>query len=246
VEFLESCKLKSRCPKGFKKVNDRCENCKFYNEEKIVNIPRPVNQMHYEEFTEELEEFSEWIQKKISKKIQFWGSINSVKPHLEKKVYPGKEILLQRGYIVSFKSGYIDKDFLEDYTYLLLNDSEFKNIKPHPGDEIEFKGTLFINKGRVILTHPSNYLIMNRKKNESIEDFDISSANITGSTIDIQMDKCFNCEKGILIDVTDKKVNRTYRRIFCMKGIAEPKNCYHFALVQEEKKSNEDNKNEED
>ena len=240
VEFIESCKLKSSCPKGYKKINYKCENCKFYHEEKIVNIPKPVDQNTYNDFQEELNEFSEWIQNKIARKIQFWGIINSVKPHLEKIIYPGQEIIIQKGYIVSFKEGYIDKDFLEDYSYLFLNEREFNNIQPMQEDEVEFKAKLYLNKGRIILRYPSNYQILNRKGRKKIDEFDMKAAKTAGKTVDIQLDKCFNCDKGILIDVSDKKINKNYRRIFCMKGISDPKECYYYALVQNDNESIKD------
>jgi hypothetical protein len=54
-------------------------------------------------------------------------------------------------------------------------------------------------------------------------------ASKTGTEFDAQPEKCFACDKGILLDISeeDAKMKRNYRHLFCLQGIENPENCIY-------------------
>lgn len=235
VEFKYKCKMKNKCPRSYKKVNEGCENCQFLIEEKISHIPQIPDKNKYVQFQEELEEFNRWIGKKNGKIIEFWGKINSIKPLFEKYIFNKKGKICHKGFIVSFTGGYIDKDFLDDYLYLILYKNKYNILKLSEGNELEFKARLSLNSGRIILKNPRNITISNKQYRDARKNEEISIPFISGRTFEIQLEKCFICKKGFLIDVIDEDLKKRYKRIFCSMGIAEPEDCYYFAKVQNNK-----------
>jgi len=244
VNFKYKCKFKRKCPKGFHKAGLKCENCKYLVEEKYVKIPKIIDEERYKEFCTEMEDFNLWLGKIKNRVIQFWGNVNSVKPFFEKIISSKNEKILHRGFIVSFEQGYINSDFWDDYCYLLLNKNQYRKIKPHPGDEIEFSARLKFTDGRIILQYPSKINFVSKTEGKLWENEDVLLAKSVGKTHISQPDKCFRCDQGILIEVTDRNLNKFYRQIYCLEGIENFEDCYYYALLKEEQDSKDEVKNE--
>jgi hypothetical protein len=97
IYFLWKCRLLNKghsCPKGYQHVGRNCFSCKNYFEEKITYQPEILlNKEEFENFQRELEEFENWLEGAIGKRVEFSGTVNSVKPHFKKKKFGSKESL---------------------------------------------------------------------------------------------------------------------------------------------------------
>ncbi|KPL03466.1 MAG: hypothetical protein AMJ73_06975 [candidate division Zixibacteria bacterium SM1_73] len=236
VYFLWKCKLLNKghsCPKRYQHVGRNCFSCKNYFEEKITYQPEILlNKEEIEDFQRELEEFEDWLQSVVGKRIEFSGTLNSVKPHFKKKRFGSKEILNFPGFLISFKEGYLDRIFFKDHIFLTISRKTQENLKFAKGDKVEFEAFLRTDKGRIIL-EKARYVEFLEKRKEAF--WNLSQAIVaknTGTEFDCQPEKCLVCEQGCLLDVIEKEGqhSKTYRHLFCLAGVTDPENCvYHLA-----------------
>ncbi|MCK4427015.1 MAG: hypothetical protein KAW16_00875 [candidate division Zixibacteria bacterium] len=236
IYFLWKCKLLNKghsCPKGYKHVGRNCFSCKNYFDEKISYQPEILlDKEEFENFQRELEEFEDWLQGAVGKRIEFSGTVNSVKPHFKKKRLGSKEILTFPGFLVSFKEGYLDRVFFKDHIFLTISRKTQENLKFAKGDKVEFEALLRTDKGRIILERIRHVEFLEKKREAFWNLSQAVVAKNTGTEFDCQPEKCLVCENGSLLDVVEKDGQRSksYRHLFCLAGVTDPENCvYHLA-----------------
>jgi len=236
VYFLWKCMLLNKghsCPKGYKHVGRNCFSCKNYFDEKISYQPEILLvKEEFEKFQRDLEEFEDWLQSAVGKRIEFSGTVNSVKPHFKKKRLGSKEILTFPGFLVSFKQGYLDRVFFQDHIFLTISRKTQENLKFAKGDKVEFEAILRTDKGRIILEKIRHVEFLEKKREGFWNSSEAIVAKNTGTELDCQPEKCLVCEKGCLLDVVEKDGghSKTYRHLFCLAGVTDPEACvYHLA-----------------
>lgn len=183
-------------------------------------------------FQRDLEEFEDWLQSVVGKRIEFSGTVNSVKPHFIKKRLGSKEILAFPGFLISFKEGYLGRVFFKDYIFLSISRKSQENLKFAKGDKVEFEATLRMGKGRIILERIGHVEFSEKKRGAFWNLSQALVAKNTGTELDCQPEKCLVCEKGCLLDVVEKEGERSkiYRHLFCLAGVPDPESCvYHLA-----------------
>lgn len=233
IYFLWKCKLLNKgnsCPKKFRHVGRNCFSCKNYFEEKILYQPEVLLEREkFGDFQRELEEFEEWLQSVVGKRIEFSGTANSVKPHFKRKKWGSTETLTFPGFLVSFKEGYIDRVFFKDYIFLTISRKTQENLKFSNGDKVEFEAVLRTDRGRIILEKIRHVEFLEKKEKTSWNSSQAVVAKNTGTELDCQPDKCLVCENGCLLDVVERDGQhfKSYRHLFCLAGVTDPENCVY-------------------
>jgi hypothetical protein len=233
IYFVWRCQLLNKgrsCPKGYEHVGRKCFGCKYYYEDKICHQPDVIlDNEKFKEFEESLEEYEEWLESVVGKDVEFSGEINSVKPHLKKIVSGSKQNIFFKGFLLSFKQGFIDRVFLDDYLYASVSIKSHEKNKFAAADKVDFLARLRVDHGRIVLDRVRR-VEFNEKSDAS--SWDLSQAIVAknvGTELDCQPEKCLRCEKGCLLDVVDRTEpkEKIYRHLFCLAGIEDPEVCYY-------------------
>ncbi len=224
------------CPKKYKHVGKSCFSCKYYYEEKLCYQPEVLlPDKDFKIFQRELEDYDHWLDQLLGKKVAARGLISSIKPHFRKNILHKKEQISFLGFLTSFKSGYIDRVFFDDHFYLNLTPKIQRKHKIVPGGRIDFRAKLKTDRGRIVFYAPEEIEIIPKDPQENLPDNfkwdlgEILVAMKTGTEFDVQPEKCFACDKGILLDICeeDSRGKRNYRHIFCLQGTKNPENCLY-------------------
>ena len=239
VYFQWKCTLLNKgtgCPKKYKHVGKSCFSCKYYFEEKLNYQPEVLlSETEFKTFQRELEDYEHWLAGLLGKMVDLGGVVNSIVPHFIKNILYKKEQMSFLGFLLSFREGYIDRVFFQDYFYLNIPAKIYRDYHLFPGDKIDFRAKLKTDRGRIVFHSPKEIEIT---RNESVETSSNSFrwdpgealvASKTGTEFDVQPEKCFACDKGILLDISeeDTRRKRNYRHLFCLQGIENPENCIY-------------------
>jgi hypothetical protein len=233
VYFVWKCKFLNKgesCPKGFSHVGRKCFGCPHYFEEKLSFQPEIVLEREkFEDFQRDLEDFEYWLETVLGKEVEFSGTINSVKPNLTKIMDKDKEIFLLKGFLLNFREGYLGRVFFDDFIYVRISKKLQEKYQFSSKDKLEFKGILSLNKGRIVLQKVRQIEIL-EKINLAVWNLSNSLvAKNTGTEFDCQPEKCLACEKGVLVDVSEKRGfdEKRYRHLFCLAGMENPGICVY-------------------
>ena len=235
VYFVWKCKFLNKgesCPKGFAHVGRKCFGCPHYFEEKLSFQPEIILEKEkFENFQRELEDFEYWLESVLGKEVEFSGVINSVKPYLTKIVDKDKETLLLKGFLLNFKEGFIGRVFFNDYVYVRISKKLQEKYGFASQDKLDFKGTLGLDKGRIVLHKIRQIDVLEKETPPLWNSSNALVAKNTGTEFDCQPEKCLSCEKGVLVDVLEKRGfdEKRYRHLFCLAGVESPSLCvYHL------------------
>lgn len=241
VYFVWKCQLLNKgrsCPKGYQHVGRKCFGCKYYYEDKVCYQPEVIlAQEKFEEFNQSLEEYEEWLRSVVGKDVEFSGEINSVKPHLKKIVSGPKRNTLFKGFLLSFKQGFIDRVFLDDYLYALVSTKSHEKNRFAAGDKLDFLARLRVDHGRIVLDRIRRVEFDEKADNPSWDFGQAIVAKNVGTELDCQPEKCLRCEKGCLLDVVEKigSKDKISRHLFCLAGTEDPEVCFYDLKKKVEK-----------
>ncbi|GAB4371510.1 MAG: hypothetical protein Kow0042_14280 [Calditrichia bacterium] len=220
---------RSRCHRGFSHVGRKCDGCRYFVEEKVHNYPElKISREEYDEFIKSVEDFEEWISEIQHREIEIAGTVNSVKPHFKKKIYPKARYLSFRGYLLAFKEIYLNQTHFQDPIYLLVSSRYYHQLRVGRGDQIEGRCRLKLDRGRPILYYPRGVQIISRGEPAIWNDQQVIVARETATTFPEQPEECMQCPFGALLDVEYHKDQHAHpqRELMCLKGIQDYKNCY--------------------
>jgi len=233
IYFVWRCKLLNKgrsCPKGYEHVGRKCFGCKYYYEDKICHQPEAIlSDQEFEEFKKSLEEYEEWLETVVGRDVEFSGVINSVKPHLKKMISGSRQNIFFKGFLLSFKQGFINRVFLDDYLYASVSTKSHERYKFAKGDKLDFLARLKIDHGRIVLDKIRRVEFAEKSASSSWNFSQAIVAKNVGTELDCQPEKCLRCEKGCLLDVvarTEAK-EKIFRHLFCLAGTEDPEVCYY-------------------
>ncbi|MEJ2634529.1 MAG: hypothetical protein P8184_04480 [Calditrichia bacterium] len=207
----------------------KCFECKEFYEEKIHNHAEvQVSTDEYKAFLKELELFDDWMLEMRNREIEIAGTIDGVKPHFVKKVYPKASFLSFRGYILTFREIYIGRVHLEDYAYARISDQLYQKLQVGAGDEIEARARVKLDHGRLILYALKAIEPVKRGEPAIWSDQKVQLAREVSTEFTIQPEECVQCPFGALIDVEYMKDHHSSprRQLMCLKGIRDYRDCY--------------------
>jgi len=219
------------CSRKFKHVGRKCFNCKEFYDEKEMYLPSTIISVEeYRKFTRELNLFEGWLEDLIGKEVTYSGIINSVKPLFHKKSDSRDTHLSFKGFLINFKSGHINRDHFDDMVYLTISSSMQHRYNFCRGDKIDFYARLNETYGRIVLSRINRITIEEKADLEPWTESKAQLAKKTGTIIPFQYEKCLNCDRGSLLDISsDSKIHRI---LFCLEGIRDPHYCsYSIAKI---------------
>jgi len=234
IYFVWRCQLLNkghRCPRGYEHVGRKCFGCKYYYEEKVCYQPDVVlDNEQFKEFEESLEEYEEWLETVVGKDVEFSGEINSVKPHLKKIVSGPKQNLFFKGFLLSFKQGFVNRVFFDDCVYASVSTRSHEKNKFAKGDKLDFLARLRVDHGRIVLDKVRRVEFAEKGADPSWNFSQAVVAKRAGTELDCQPEKCLRCEKGCLLDVVQgtESQQKISRHLFCLAGTKEPEVCFYY------------------
>lgn len=235
------CKLLNkgqRCPKRYEHVGRKCFGCKYYYEEKICYQPDVIlANEEFDEFKKSLEEYEEWLEMVLGKDVEFSGEINSVKPHLKKIISGSKQNLFFKGFLLSFKQGFINRVFFDDYLYASVSTKSLERNKFAKGDKLDFLARLRVDRGRIVLDRIRRVEFAEKAADPSWNLSQAIVAKNVGVELECQPEKCLRCEKGCLLDAVERTESKEKisRHLFCLAGTEEPEVCFYDLKKKVEK-----------
>ncbi len=234
--FLWRCVLLEkgeRCVHGFNHVGKTCRGCTYYCEEKVNPQPQlMLDDESFAQFQDEVDQFESWLGSVRFKRLDLAGEIINVKPWYTKVLLPREEQTRLRGYLLIIKQGFIGLHAFEDPFYVRVSEKVMRQFDFIPKMRIEMVGEIREDRGRIVVYQP-----------KQIEVIEIGSGRLwtkeaalvsikTAGLLKDQHEQCLACSWGSLVDVTDKRDRdeRRFRRLYCLKNVADPRACYVHAL----------------
>ena len=240
VYFQWKCRLLAKqktCFRNFEKVGRNCFNCRYFYEEKVHQYPEPmISDDEYAKFTEEFDEFVEWMQTLQHKRVLCEGIVSSIKPDLAIEPGSNRNKIVLRGFLVSFNSGYLDNQLFEDSFYLSISALTQNKLRIRSGDNIEFEANLILDRGRLKFIKSGRFNFFERGTTFAPQKGELLIALNTSTVQHGQPAKCLGCSKGILADKynLDSGPNR---EIVCLLGMPDYRLCTY---VEDDKQQPDD------
>jgi hypothetical protein len=241
IYFLWKCQLLNkgrRCPKGYEHVGRKCFGCKYYYEDKVCHQPEVIlENQEFEEFKKSLEEYEEWLESVVGKDVEFSGEINTVKPHLKKIITGSRRSMFFKGFLLSFKQGFVNRVFFDDYTYASVSTKSHEKNRFARGDKVDFLARLRVDHGRIVLDKIRRIEFTEKRDAPSWDFSQAIVAKNVGTELDCQPEKCLRCEKGCLLDVVERSESKDKisRHLFCLAGTEDPEVCFYDLKKKVEK-----------
>lgn len=230
VEFLWRCRLSGKgkkCPRGYRHVGRNCFSCKQYYEIKVCRTPETnLDEKELAQYFKDLDEFEFWLSGLEDKKVEFSGTIADINPSLQMFRDNGRSSTRLNGFIITFDSGHIGIDLFDDPLYLRIGSTFLARWRPAPGDQLEFRALLAIERGRMVLSRPTG-IELTRGDSEPVTDFSKALvARATGRIVRDDISLCRHCQYGSLLDVHELRPKENhYRRFYCLKGNENAASC---------------------
>ncbi len=176
----------------------------------------------------ELDDFEDWLDLVGNREIEIAGKIDAVKPRFTRKVYPKAEFLSFGGYLLTFKDIFLDRLHLEDFVYMQMSGNHYRSLKLGSGDMIEARAYLKVDRGRLVLYRVRSVDVISRGRPALWDEQSALVARETATEFGTQPEGCVQCPFGALVDVEYLKDHHSVsaRRLFCLKGMKDHKDCY--------------------
>jgi hypothetical protein len=216
-----------KCHRGKKHVGKDCFSCPFFYDLKNSFQPElRVTPEEYGKFESEFAEFEEWLGEIVGKRIEVRGQIKSINPLLTNYGESGALSIACRGILLYFREGIFGYDRFLDPFYARLSFEVYDRARVSVGDEIDFKGELLIDRGRLVFEKVGSVEVIRSSGEAPVEVGELRQVKFTGSLIDGQPAKCLRCRHGLLIDNAASDGRSTPRRLmYCAKGVADYRYC---------------------
>jgi len=180
---------------------------------------------------EAFEEFESWLESVRYRRQSIAGRISIIKPWFERSFQHRESHLALRGYLLIFKQGFIGRTLLEDAFYGRIPESMMQQYQFLPKMKVEFEGEVRESRGRIVIHRPGKVEVHSRgwgrpfTRSRSLVDVK------TATYFRKQPERCLTCRFGNLVDVRDTSSEgrlerpRTFRHLYCLKGIPDPESC---------------------
>jgi len=133
------------------------------------------------------------------------------------------------GFVLIFREAFIDLTKFEDLCYLTIGKGLQAKYQFSKGDKIDLYTRVSLDRGRLIFKRPNRIEFDERGLGEAWSWEEALVAARTASPIPYQMEKCFACERGCLLDTIERTNagERYKRQLFCLEGTRDPQYCVY-------------------
>lgn len=218
------------CPRKFKHVGRKCFGCKEFYDEKVMNCPEVIlSDEEFSKFMRDLGEFETWLGSLKGTEVNLSGTIYSVKPKMRHVIQGKRGRIELNGFVLIFREAFFDLVKFEDLCYLTISKGLQAKYRFSKGDKVDLYARVSVDRGRVILKRPNRIEIDERGEGETWSWDKALVAARTASPIPYQLEKCFACDRGCLLDTIERTDagERYKRQLFCLEGIKDPHSCIY-------------------
>jgi len=215
-------------------VGRKCFGCKEFYDEKIINCPEVIlSDEEYSKFMRDLGEFETWLYSLKGMEVNFSGTIDSVKPRMRQVIRGKRGRITLEGFMLIFREAFMDLVKFEDLCYLTISKGLQGKYRFSKADKVDLYARVSVDRGRLILKRPNRIEIDERGDGETWSWDKALVAARTGSPIPYQLEKCFACDRGCLLDSIDGTTmgERYKRQLFCLEGIKDPQFCVRWPML---------------
>lgn len=233
IYFQWKCRKLNRgepCPRKYKHVGRACASCQNFFDVKIIKKPEILlPHREFEQFQKDLKFFEDWLGRHRGREVEFSGIINSIKPRYRLKTTAKKSYVVGAGFMVNFLEGFINTDAFHDFVYVPVSTGLQQKFHFAKGDDLSFTGQFNVSQGLVILEKIRGIEIARRGEPCFWTESRARVAQRSGSLLPYQAAKCYACDKGILLNVTEEDTSRrpVRHRMFCLEGVEDPQWCWY-------------------
>ena len=175
-------------------------------------------------FLEAFEEFEEWVQELMAKRVPCESTVSAVIPELSLKYQGGKQQLRAYGFLIRFDEGFINNCLFEDPFYLSISSQTQNQLLIRKDDVIEFEANLNIDRGRFKFNRSGKFQFYQRGEEKALRNADVLAALKTYTIQENKPEKCLRCQHGILVD-RESATPGPSRATICLQGIADYRYC---------------------
>lgn len=217
-----------QCPRKYKHVGRDCSSCRHFYDIKVIKKPEIVlPQQAFRQFQNELKAFETWLAGNLGRLVDFSGCINSVKPRYSLREGARRPRVVLEGFLLNFLEGSINARLVRDFIYVPISMGHQKRFHFAKGDCVQGSGFFGVIRGTFILNRIRGIDFDSRGTACFWNESRALVAQKTGAILRHQADKCYACDKGILLEnkAAADDSRGTRRRMFCLEGIADPEWC---------------------
>ena len=222
------------CPRKFKHVGRKCFGCKEFFDEKVINCPEVVlSDEEFSKFMRDMREFETWLYSLKGIEVNLSGIIYSVKPRMRQVIQGKRGHIALNGFVLIFREAFFDLVKFEDLCYLNISKGLQAKYRFSKGDKVDLYARVSVDRGRLILKRPNRIEIDERGEEETWSWDKALVAARTASPIPYQLEKCFACDRGCLLDTIERTnvEERHKRQLFCLEGIKNPELCVRWPML---------------
>lgn len=233
IYFKWKCKKLNKgapCPKKYKHVGRTCFNCRYFYDIKVIKRPEVILPLkEFEQFKKDFKAFENWLKSHQGRLVEFSGMINSVKPRYSLKMTSGKTYVFFEGFLLNFLESSINATPFRDFIYVPISSRMQARFNFAKGDSVSLSGYFTVKNGSIVLQKVRGIEILERGDTCFWTESRARVAQRTGSILKYQSEKCFSCDKGILLHIRSDDAQRkgSGRRMFCLEGVEDPQFCYY-------------------
>lgn len=231
LNFLWRCKRFEKglaCKRKFKHVGKNCSNCKFFYDIKVIKKPKLLlSEEQFKRFEFDLKKFEDWADVNRKRFTEFLGTINSVKPHFILKTVSDKNRVHFQGFLLNFSRGYFGSALFDDFVYMTISSGMQKKFCFAKGDVLSCFCNVSFKNGSMVLKNIRDIDILERGEPCFWNESRGRAAQRTGSVLQIQSEKCYECDRGSLVSIEheDCETTRHRRVMYCFNGYVNPDFC---------------------
>ena len=217
-----------RCPRKYKHVGRPCSSCSYFYDVKVIKRPEIIlPQKEFEQFQKDFKAFESWLNNHRGRLVEFSGRINSVKPRYSLKMTSKKPSVFFEGFLLNFLESSINTTPFRDFIYVTISSRMQARLRFAKGDSVCLSGYLTVTNGSVVLRNVRGIEMLERGDPCFWTESRARVARQTGSILSYQSEKCYTCDKGILLHIRsdDAQAESSGRRMFCLEGMEDPQWC---------------------
>jgi hypothetical protein len=218
------------CPRKYKHVGRGCASCRHYYDIKVIKKPEIIlSPKDYARFQEELKVFERWLKTTVGSLVEFSGAVNSVKPRYTLHCTGNRHRLTFDGFLLNFSEGFIGTTPFSDFIYVPVSSRLQGRFQFAKGDHVSMQCYFDMQEGVPVLRKPRAIEIIQRGDPPFWNESRARVAQRTGSVLPCQDEKCYGCDRGILLPVVSANDTRTVqkRKMFCLEGVESPDLCLY-------------------
>ncbi len=220
------------CPRKYKHVGRGCASCKDYYDIKVIKKPEIVlSPEAYARFQEELMLFERWLKATVGSMVEFSGVVNSVKPRYSLHRTGKRHRITFDGFLLNFSEGFAGTTHFADFIYAPVSSRMQGRHRFAKGDHISMQCYFTMQEGTPVLRKPRSIEVLQRGCRPFWNESRARVAQRTGTVLPYQDEKCYSCERGVLLTVENDDNARSVkkRKMFCLEGIESPELCCYAA-----------------